>query len=318
MLVLQPAAAGAATLIQLQSALLETGLLGDQFRLSRQGQNWLVESNQLYTSAEELKLSLVQVARLLATREDRNLQVTLRARLLGRPGPVQCAVTSRQAGHLLKANGAGLARMAIVLYAGALPQMAVLPRTQLDQRRVVVAPRAANLPVIGEPLTAGQPVADPARGDGTLLRTGSAITVTLEKGLTVSGDQSVPVRFVVVWSVLDELGSILIPSGSIGEGQVQSNPEGARLVLQQIDTGERKLTLSAATPMIPAYRQSTGANGTLAGGMLGTVLGGGLGAIVGGLLGGLFNAPPPPKAVVLQGGGTYILHLTDDLKAVAN
>jgi hypothetical protein len=280
-----------------ERALRRSGLVGVDFRVQPQPQNrWVVETDHCYTSAEELKLSLLQVTKLLGG------GTTLRARLLGSEEPVEASLGSDLARSPLEA----LRRIRLVPYRGVLPPPGSAPQSTT----ITALPHGARptLPVLGEPLVPGQPVADPVRGSGVLLAAGRPIPVRIEQELTVSGETATPIAGVVPQSVLDEQGSILVPRGTTATGRIVSTAQGARLVVDTLVIDGQPHRIAASTAEFPSYPSANGgvASGPAAGALIGGLLGGGVGALLGGLFGNLFGAPaPPPRVVVFQPGTLY-------------
>lgn len=323
----------AATLQQLEITVRDSGLVGQAFQLTRKAQNLKVETGQIYPNNSEFKLALLQLASLLESADTKLKLVTLRGSILDNPSPVEGSIVPTRATQLQQSGATDmLDTVSIKTLAGKRPnpkpvkQATAVPNQSIPvigdpisdeppQRLASEGPRAAaGIPVIGEPLEAGQRVADPAIGKGedtttastpfntgvSVLRAGAPIPVLLAQDVSVPGNRTVPVNATVLQDVFSEGGDLVIPGGSRVSGQIEPAPGGARLVLREIYINDRQYTIRAQSDVYRA--RVSGGGGSSIGGLTGGLLGGvggslfgrsvdrNTGGLWGGLLGGLLGS----------------------------
>lgn len=344
----------AATLPQLQAAVLDSGLVGSQFKVSRSHQNLLVESNQIYPNHDELKLALIQLASLIDGTDRKLSRVTLRAFLLNKSDPVEGSIAPGLAAGMQRNGDPDMLdrvllktlpgwrppKLATVQPASSTDELTVIgdPIDPSINQKVAVHPKAnPNLPVLGDPIVAGQKVV--GRDDGSseepafrtglsVLRTGSPLPILLDQDIRVTSGQRVPVNAVVLRDIVNDEGELVIPGGSQVRGEVESTPSGARVVLKELYIGNRTVPLRAVTAIYPPRSQGGGNFGTnmiiggVVGGVGGSLLGGsfgGSGGLLGGLAGSLLGSllgrslTAPAQSVVVIPAGAADAQLLDDV-----
>ena len=123
----------------------------------------------------------------------------------------------------------------------------------------------------------------PGRANQTTIRAGSSIPVRYEaaKKIVVSPDETMPLNLKVAANITNRSGDVLIPSGSVIEGELQPADGGSQYVARQVVTYDgRRLPIDATSDVIKTTRVSKGLStssiikGAVVGAAAGTALGG--------------------------------------------
>jgi hypothetical protein len=126
----------------------------------------------------------------------------------------------------------------------------------------------------------------PGRLNQTTIRAGSSIPVRYDeaKKIVVSPNESMALTLKVAANVTNRSGSILIPAGSLIEGELQPANGGSRFVARELVTYQgRRQPIDATSDVIKTTQVSRGTNtGSI---LKGAVIGAAAGAALGGLTG---------------------------------
>ncbi|UFP95762.1 hypothetical protein [Gloeobacter morelensis] len=305
---------------QLQKAVIQSGLAGERVRLSRARELLTIETGQLYTDSNQLKLVLVGLANLVGSRDKQITQVKLRAQLLGEERPVEATVPVSLAGRIRRQSSpAGLKNIALAPFSGDLSALASEPAAKPRPAISTAQSARPHLPVIGEPLMAGQPVADAGRGDESqLVHAGNAMLVRLDQEVSLASSPSVAISAVVDQPVVGARGTIVIPRGSRVHGAVEKADGGAQLVIRELEIDGSRYAIAAASAVIytPLSGGSTSpvAHPSVMAGYGGFLVGGPIGGLLGVLLGGLAGPAAAPPRVYGVPAGPLTVRLTEDLR----
>ncbi|BAC88949.1 hypothetical protein [Gloeobacter violaceus] len=311
---------GAAPVASLQKVVTQSGLAGERVRLSRAGEMLTIETGQLYTDRDQLKLVLVGLANLVSSRDKQIKQVKLRGQLLGEERPLEATVPVSLAGQIRRQSSpAGLKNIVLAPFAGDLSALATEPATEPRPAISTAQSARPHLPVIGEPLMAGQPVADAGRGDDSrLVHAGNAMLVRLDREVSLAASASVAVSAVVDQPVVGARGTIVIPRGSRVHGLVEKADGGAQLVIRELEIDGNRYAIAAASAVIytPLSGGNTGpvAHPSVMAGYGGFLVGGPIGGLLGVLLGGLAGPAAAPPRVYGVPAGPLTVRLIEDLR----
>jgi hypothetical protein len=331
----------AATTQQLESTVRQSGLLSGSFKATRKNQFLLVEANQLFANADDLKSALIQLAGLLKNTEPKLERLTLRTSLADQPNLVEASIPTQLAILLDDPNIAEQVTLK-TLSRGTPKPIAVHPAPSPGDLPILGepdAPGTSNLPVIGEPLYPGQktvgslPSSNRSFRTGlSVLRAGAAMPILLDQEIAVGSGENTAITAKILQDVRGDDGEVVIPGGSEVRGNVEFTAGGARLVLKELFIRDRQYIIRAATSVYPTRTQGGSQGGNpLFGGALGGFGGYSIGRIIdrqngglwGGLLGGLLGAVltpsgSPGRSVVTFPAGMTNTQLLDDLSVNSN
>ncbi|MBW4698168.1 MAG: hypothetical protein KME03_09780 [Aphanocapsa lilacina HA4352-LM1] len=311
---------GAAPVASLQKVVIQSGLAGERVRLSRLGEMLIIETGQFYTDRDQLKLVLVGLANLVSSRDKQIKQVKLRGQLLDEERPVEATVAVGLAGQIRwHSSPAGLKNIALAPFSGDLSALATEPASEPRPAISTAQSARPHLPVIGDPLIAGQPVADSGRGDDSrLVHAGNAMLVRLDQEVSLAASPSVAISAVVDQPVVGARGTIVIPRGSLVHGAVEKNDGGAQLVIRELEIDGNRYAIAAASAVI--YTPLSGgptspmAHPSVMAGYGGFLVGGPIGGLLGVLLGGLAGPAAAPPRVYGVPAGPLTVRLIEDLR----
>ncbi len=126
----------------------------------------------------------------------------------------------------------------------------------------------------------------PERSYQTTIRAGASIPVRYEqaKKIVVSPNERMPLTLKVAADVTNRSGTVLIPAGSLIEGQLQPADGGSQFVARELVTyNGRRQPIDATSDVIETTRINRGVNtGSI---LKGAVVGAAAGAALGGLTG---------------------------------
>lgn len=126
----------------------------------------------------------------------------------------------------------------------------------------------------------------PGRLNQTTIRAGASIPVQYKeaKKIVVSPDETMPLTLKVAANVTNRSGDILIPAGSLIQGELQPADGGSQFVAREIVTYQgRRQPIDATSDVIKTTNVSRGVNTSSI--LKGAVVGAAAGAALGGLTG---------------------------------
>lgn len=126
----------------------------------------------------------------------------------------------------------------------------------------------------------------PGRLNQTTIRAGASIPVRYEKAkkIVVSPDETMPLTLKVAADVTNRSGDILIPAGSLIEGELQPSEGGSQFVARELVTYQgRRQPIDATSDVIKITKINKGVSTSSI--LKGAVVGAAAGAALGGLTG---------------------------------